>query len=69
MIYFDPLVLTPAALLVLPRLLGLEGIWLTAVVTQLLLNFAAGWMFWRYSRALARKAPAVIPTERSRVLL
>ena len=69
MIYFDPLVLTPAALLVLPRLLGLEGIWLTAVVTQLLLNFAAGWMFWRYSRALARKAPAAIPTERSRVLL
>ena len=42
---------------------------LTAVVTQLLLNFAAGWMFWRYSRALARKAPAAIPTERSRVLL
>lgn len=68
MIYFDPLVLTPAALLVLPRLLGLEGIWLTAVVTQLLLNFAAGWMFWRYSRALARKTPAAIPTERSRVL-
>ena len=54
MIYFDPLVMTPLALLILPRLFGLDGIWLTAVVTQLLLNVKAVWMFLRHSQELRR---------------
>lgn len=72
MIYFDPLVLTPLTILALPRLLGLDGIWLTAVLTQFLLNLAAVWMFWRYSRTLPREAPAAGAAEpqpeRSRAL-
>ena len=54
MIYFDPLVMTPLTLLILPRLLGLDGIWLTAVVTQMALNVAAVWMFVRHARELRR---------------
>ncbi len=54
MIYFDPLVSTPLMLVILPRLWGLDGIWLTAVVTQLMLNIVAVWMFFRYSRQLRR---------------
>ena len=54
MIYFDPLVMTPLALLILPRLFGLDGIWLTAVVTQLLLNVIAVWMFLLHSQELRR---------------
>ncbi len=62
MIYFDPLIMTPITIVVLPRLLGLDGIWLTAVVTQLALNIVAAGMFVHHDRELrasARRAPEV----------
>lgn len=58
MIYFDPLVMTPVVISILPRLLGLDGIWLTAVVTQLALNVAAVWMFVQHEREMRRKEAA-----------
>lgn len=52
MIYFDPIILTPLVIHVLPQLLGLDGIWLTAVVTQFLLNLVAAWMFFRHEKEI-----------------
>ncbi|MCD8223992.1 MAG: multidrug transporter MatE [Clostridiales bacterium] len=52
MIYFDPLIMTPVVIHLLPRLLGLDGIWLTAVVTQFALNVAAVWMFLRHEKEI-----------------
>lgn len=54
MIYFDPLVMTPLVIAVLPLMIGLDGIWLTAVLTQLFLNIVAVWMFIRHERELRR---------------
>lgn len=54
MIYFDPLVLTPVMLALLMGLLGTDGIWLNAVVTQLALNLAALWMFRRHEKELKK---------------
>lgn len=55
MIYFDPLLMTPAALYLLFRLLGEDGIWLNADITQLILNLAAAWMFLRHEGELRRQ--------------
>ena len=41
MIYFDPLIMTPLTIVILPRIFGLDGIWITAVVTQFILNIVA----------------------------
>ena len=65
MIYFDPLVMTPITILVLPRLLGLDGIWLTAVVTQLILDIVAAGMFFRHNRELRVPTRRIPDTERS----
>jgi Na+-driven multidrug efflux pump len=50
MIYLDPLVLTPLMLTILMHLIGTDGIWLNADVTQLMLNVLAVWMFVRHER-------------------
>ncbi len=55
MIYFDPLCMTPLMLLVLPKLLGTDGIWLTAVFTQLILDLVAVWMFCRNEKEIQRR--------------
>lgn len=34
MIYFDPLIMTPLTIMILPRIFGLDGIWITAVVLK-----------------------------------
>lgn len=52
MIYFDPLVMTPVTILLLPEVLGTDGIWLTAVITQFLLNVVAVWMFLRHEKEM-----------------
>lgn len=52
MIYFDPLVMTPIAIAVLPKIFGLNGIWITAVVTQFILNLVAIVMFVQHEKEL-----------------
>ena len=59
MIYFDPLCLTPAALAVLPHFFGTDGIWLTAVITQFLLNLVAAGMFVRHNAQMKREQAAL----------
>ena len=54
MIYFDPLVMTPITILILPMLLGVDGIWLTAVVTQLILNVVAVGMFLKHEKEMQK---------------
>lgn len=65
MIYFDPLVMTPLAITILPKLFGMDGIWITAVVTQFILNLVAIVMFVKYEKELKilskqQKAQAVL---------
>lgn len=55
MIYFDPLIMTPVTIILLPMLLGVDGIWLTAVITQFILNVIALWMFARHEKEMQRK--------------
>ena len=59
MIYFDPLCLTPAALAVLSHFFGTDGIWLTAVITQFLLNLVAAGMFVRHNAQMKREQAAL----------
>lgn len=54
MIYFDPLIMTPVTILLLPKLLGTDGIWLTAVITQFILNVVAVWMFRQHEKEMRR---------------
>ena len=54
MIYFDPLIMTPLTIVILPRILGLDGIWITAVVTQFILNIVAFGMFASHERQMKR---------------
>ncbi len=54
MIYFDPLIMTPLTIVILPRILGLDGIWITAVVTQFILNIVAFGMFASHDRQMKR---------------
>ena len=65
MIYFDPLIMTPLTIVILPRIFGLDGIWITAVVTQFILNIVAFGMFASHERQMKRmeaeKAFANIP--------
>lgn len=62
MIYFDPLVMTPVTIFLLPRLIGLDGIWLTAVITQFVLNIAALWMFVKHEKEMRVREEAVLET-------
>lgn len=59
MIYFDPLCLTPAALAVLSHFFGTDGIWLTAVITQFLLNLVAAGMFVRHNAQMKHEQAAL----------
>lgn len=54
MIYFDPLIMTPLTIVILPRIFGLDGIWITAVVTQFILNIVAFGMFASHERQMKR---------------
>ena len=54
MIYFDPLIMMPLTIVILPRILGLDGIWITAVVTQFILNIVAFGMFASHERQMKR---------------
>ena len=54
MIYFDPLIMTPLTIVILPRIFGLDGIWITAVVTQFILNIVACGMFASHERQMKR---------------
>ncbi|MDR1764749.1 MAG: multidrug transporter MatE [Lachnospiraceae bacterium] len=54
MIYFDPLVMTPILLAVLPRLFGMTGIWICAPVAQLILNIIAFFMYAAHDREITR---------------
>lgn len=54
MIYFDPLIMTPLTIVILPRILGLDGIWITAVMTQFILNIVAFGMFASHERQMKR---------------
>ena len=58
MIYFDPLIMTPLTIVILPRILGLDGIWITAVVTQFILNIVAFGMFASHERQMKRMEAA-----------
>lgn len=54
MIYFDPVIMTPLTLLILPRIFGLDGIWITAVVTQFILNIVAFGMFITHEKEMKK---------------
>ena len=54
MIYFDPLIMTPLTIVILPRIFGLDGIWITAVMTQFILNIVAFGMFASHERQMKR---------------
>jgi Na+-driven multidrug efflux pump len=54
MIYFDPLIMTPLTIVILPRIFGLDGIWITAVVTQFILNIVAFGMFASHEKQMRR---------------
>ena len=54
MIYFDPLIMTPLTIVIFPRILGLDGIWITAVMTQFILNIVAFGMFASHERQMKR---------------
>lgn len=58
MIYFDPLIMTPLTIVILPRIFGLDGIWITAVVTQFILNIVAFGMFASHERQMKRMEAA-----------
>ena len=60
MIYFDPLCLTPAALAILSHFLGTDGIWLTAVITQFLLNIVAAGMFILHNKQMKQEQAVLI---------
>ncbi len=55
MIYFDPLLLTPLLLLILPRLYGMNGIWISTTISQCFLNIAAVFMYMRHHQEMKRK--------------
>ena len=58
MIYFDQLIMTPLTIVILPRIFGLDGIWITAVVTQFILNIVAFGMFASHERQMKRMEAA-----------
>lgn len=55
MIYFDPIIMTPVLLYVLPRLFGMYGIWISTTVSQVILNIAAVLMYIKHGRSLRRE--------------
>lgn len=52
MIYFDPLVMTPILITLLPFLFGLDGIWIEMTISQLILNIIALFMYRKHEREL-----------------
>ncbi len=54
MIYFDPVILTPILLLILPRLYGMNGIWISTTISQCLLNIAAVIMYSKHHKEIKR---------------
>ena len=60
MIYFDPLVMTPVTIILLPKLLGVDGIWLTAVLTQFILNVVAVGMFVKHEKEMQKKEQELV---------
>ena len=46
--------MTPLTIVILPRILGLDGIWITAVMTQFILNIVAFGMFASHERQMKR---------------
>ena len=46
--------MTPLTIVILPRIFGLDGIWITAVVTQFILNIVAFGMFASHERQMKR---------------
>ena len=59
MIYFDPVIMTPLTLLILPRIFGLDGIWVTAVVTQFILNIVAFGMFITHEKEMKKMEASI----------
>ncbi len=52
MIYFDPLIMTPVLLYVLPKLFGMYGIWISTTVSQVILNIVAVAMYIKHGKSL-----------------
>lgn len=52
MIYFDPLVMTPILLFILPRLFGMNGIWISTTISQLILNIVAVGMYKKHNQEI-----------------
>ncbi|MFA9464963.1 MAG: MATE family efflux transporter [Velocimicrobium sp.] len=52
MIYFDPLVMMPVLIIILPLLFGLNGIWITMTISQAILNVIAIFMYWKHEKEL-----------------
>ncbi len=59
MIYFDPVIMTPLTLLILPRIFDLDGIWITAVVTQFILNIVAFGMFITHEKEMKKMEASI----------
>ncbi|MFX0549751.1 MATE family efflux transporter [Hathewaya histolytica] len=52
LVYSDALIITPVLLILLPRILGLRGIWLSLVVAQGILMILVGFMFNKHYKSL-----------------
>lgn len=55
LIYFDPLIMTPVLLYVLPEFFGMYGIWISTTISQIILNIVAVIMYIRHNRELKGK--------------
>lgn len=52
MIYFDPLFMTPLLLLTLPRIFGMNGVWISTTISQVILNVIAVYMYRKHNREI-----------------
>lgn len=52
MVYFDPLCMTPIILLILPRLMGMNGVWISTTISQVILNIIAVCMYRKHNREI-----------------
>ncbi|BBF44870.1 multi antimicrobial extrusion protein (Na(+)/drug antiporter), MATE family of MDR efflux pumps [Lachnospiraceae bacterium KM106-2] len=52
MIYFDPVVMTPVILMLLPRMMGMNGVWISTTISQVILNIVAVVMYVRHNREI-----------------
>ena len=52
MIYFDPIIMTPILLFILPKFFGMNGIWISTTVSQVVLNVVAAFMYVHHNKEL-----------------